>query len=410
MYYLLFTFYLAIAVYLIPRIPFIKKSGLSPAVIVSLLLIKIFAGLAVGWMSQKFYPGNDYWAINKDGLEEYKIMMSDPVEFLTNIFKSPYENGYTGFFNSIGSYWNDLRYNIILKMIAFCDIFSRGNYYINSLFFNFFGFFGPVALFRVFDDIYKNRKWAIIIGCFLLPSLLYYSSGIHKDLVIFTMLGFFCYALYFSSIQKSSIKRLLVILVSFMVILLVRNFVAIALIPASIAFIVCSKRRNRPFLVFASVYACLILAMFLLQVLIPSFQPLKIITQKQNDFLNLPTAATQLTANVLEPNLMSFVQNLPQAVDHGFLRPHLWDTKGNFILAFALELLFYELLFIVVLFKSRFRQPSFHSFILFAIFFGISMLLITGFIIPNTGSIVRYKSIYLPFLVTPLLCAFTRKN
>ena len=337
-------------------------------------------------------------------------MMSHPGEFLSNIFKSPYENKYAGFFNSIGSYWNDLRYNIILKLLAFCDIFSRGNYYINSLFFNFFGFLGPVALFRVFNDIYKNRKWAIITGCFLLPSTLYFSSGIHKDLIVFSMLGSFCYALYFSFTQAFTFKRSFIILISLIVVLFIRNFVAVALIPVSIAFILCIKKRTGPLLTFVSIYALIFLTLFLLQYLLPSFQPLKIITQKQTDFLNLPTAATQLKANMLQPDLKSFIKNIPQAIDHGFLRPYLWDTNGNFIFPFALELLFYELLFLFVLFKNRFRSISLDPFIIFAVFFAASMLLITGLIIPNTGSIVRYKSIYLPFLITPLLCSFSWKK
>ncbi|MEO8772002.1 MAG: hypothetical protein ABI402_18030 [Ferruginibacter sp.] len=383
---------------------------MTPIIIISLFLLKVIAGLAIGWMSQKYYPGNDYWALDKDGLVEYKLMMSHPREFLTNIFISPYKNGYTGFFNSIGSYWNDLRYNIILKLIAFCDIFSRGNYYINSLFFNFFGFIGLVALFHVFDDIYKNKKWIIITGCFLLPSTLYFSSGIHKDLIVLTMLGIFCYALYFSFTQKFTLNRSIIIFISFVVLLFMRNFVAVALIPVSIAYILCIKKRFGPFPTFISIYALIFLVLLFLQYLVPSFQPLKIITQKQTDFLNLPTAATQLKTNVLEPGLKSFVKNIPQAIEHGFLRPYLWDTKGNFIFPFALELLFYELLFLFVLFKNRFKPTLLNPFIIFSIFFAVSMLILTGLIIPNTGSIVRYKSIYLPFLITPLLCAFSCKK
>ncbi len=47
---------------------------------------------------------------------------------------------------------------------------------------------------------------------FLLPSALYFSSGIHKDLFVFTMLGLFLYALYFSVQQKFTPKRVIIIL------------------------------------------------------------------------------------------------------------------------------------------------------------------------------------------------------
>jgi hypothetical protein len=259
----------------------------------------------------------------------------------------------------------------------------------------------------VFNEIYKNRKWAIVTGCFLLPSALYYTSGIHKDLVIFTMLGLYFYAFYFSLIEKFTAKRTLIIFLSFIVMGLIRNYVAIALVPVSIALIICIKKSTRPFITFVSIYAMIFLILLVFQLIYPSFQPLKIITQKQTDFLNLPTAATQLNSNVLEPDLKSFIKNIPQAVDHGFLRPHLWDTNGNFISLFALELFFYELLFVLYFFKNLFKSISLNPFILFGIFFAISMLLITGLIIPNTGSIIRYKSIYLPLLIAPVLAKFS---
>ena len=410
MYYLLFLFYLIIGTYFVTRIPFIRKTGLSPKLIAILFVVKVLAGVAICWMSQKFYPGNDYYGLNTDGIVEYKILLNDPQEFFVNIFRSPYKNGYTGFFNSIGSYWNDLRYNIILKLLAFCDIFSQGNFYINSLIFNFFGFFGPVALFRVFTDIYKNKKWAVLAGCFLLPSTLYFSSGLHKDLIIFTMLGLFCYGLYFSTVHRPGKRRLLVIVLSFISILFIRNYVAVALVPASLSLIIAIKKRIKPLLAFAGTYAIGFLLIFTLQFFIPAFQPLKVITQKQLDFFDLPTAKTELETNKLEPTVSSFLRNLPQAFNHGFLRPYIWESGTSFLLPLSFELLVYEFLFLFMIFSHRFRINLQRPYILFSFFFAISMLLITGYIVPNMGSILRYKSIFLPFLLVPVLCSIKIKS
>jgi hypothetical protein len=406
---LLFTFYLVIATILIIRIPFIKKTGLSSKTIAGLFLLKIFAALSIGWLTHQYYPVNDYWLLNENGLVEYDLLMHHPHEFLTNIFRSPYQNGYDGFFNAVGSYWNDLRYNIILKLLAVCNVFSRGNYYINSIFFNFFGFFGSVALCHVFADVYKNKKWAVLAGCFLLPSTLYFCSGIGKDLIVFTMLGLFCYTLYFSVKRAFNTRRSLVIIISMVIILLMRNFVAVSLIPVSIAFIISIKKRINPLATFVATYAVIFLSVLLSQVIKPSSQPLKIITQRQRDFLNIPgEARSQLNVYVLEPSLKSFAINLPHAVDHGFSRPRLGDAGGKFMLPFAIELLLYELIFLFVVFMHRSAINFNHPFILFAFFFSVFMFLVTGYIIPNTGSIIRYKSIYLPFIITPLLCSFPK--
>ncbi len=343
-------------------------------------------------------------------MEEYQLLISDPKHFFTNIFSSPYKNGYNGFFNSTGSYWNDLKNNLIIKTLACCNFLSRGNYYINSLFFNFIGFFGHIALYKIFADIYKNKKWPAIIGCFLLPSTLYFSSGIHKDLVVFTLLGIYCYVLYFSVQNKLTLKYLFIICFTLITLLFIRNYVALSLIPASIAFYLCKKIRwNKP-AVFISIYAIGSLMSLLIYIVKPTFQPLQIIIQKQKDFFELPIASTQLETHVLEPNLISFIKNIPLAFNHSLFRPYLWEHPTIFLIPLAIELFLYQAIFIIMLIWYQKNTGHMQAFILFCIFFTLPMLLFTGYIVPNIGSIVRYRSIYLPFLITPALCSINFKK
>ena len=411
MHYLLFTIFLAAGCFFITRISFIKNSGLPIKLVLVLFFLKIVAGLLIGWMSQKFYPqGNDYWGLNVAGWEQYQLLVSDPKRFFTDMFSNNYQNGYDRLFNSYGSYWNDLKNTLIIKFLALCNIFSRGNYYINSLIFNFIGFFGHIALYRIFIDIYKETKWPVIIGCFLLPSTLYFSSGIHKDLVIFTALGLYCYAMYFSLQQKMNFKYLFTLIISFITLFLVRNFVAIAIIPATIAFIISKKTTISKPIIFISAYIMTLLLLCVVQIVKPSFQPVKIIAQKQQEFFELPYASTQISTHVLEPNAKSLLQNTPQALNHVLLRPYIWEHPTTFLVPLSIELFIYHLLFVLMLVLYQKKNTTVNSFILFGIFVSLSLLLFTGYIVPNIGSIVRYRSLYLPFLITPMLCHINWKR
>ena len=139
--YIVFTIYLVILCWLLTKIRFVKNSGLSNKYIIILFLVKVFAGLAIGWISLHIYnTGNDYWDVNREGWKEYQLLWSDPHEYFTNLFKSGYSQGYGGVFDSFQSFWNDLRNNIIVKMLSVFNLLTKGNYYINSLLFNFFGF------------------------------------------------------------------------------------------------------------------------------------------------------------------------------------------------------------------------------------------------------------------------------
>jgi hypothetical protein len=403
LYYFLFIIYLTSILYFIPRIAFIKNAGLKSSRIRTLFLLKVLVGVTWGFLNSTLADGtSDILAYNFWGWEEYQVLVNDPKAFLTNLFYANYP-GYNNFFGSAGSFWNDLEANIIAKFLAPLNIISRGNYYINSLFFNFFCFFGHIAIYKIFAHIYKDKKIAVLIGCFLLPSTLLFTSGIGKDNVIFTLFCLFSYCIYFSLQNKFTVKRTLLALLCFTGILLIRNYVALLLIPPLLAMAMAHKLTLSPVKIFAGVYLLVLLVLASLS-LSTSINPAEVIAQKQKDFLAIPAARTQLPMDTLLPNTGSLIKNLPQAINHGLLRPYIWESKNVFDFLLALELLFYILLFvflIATLKKTSQRPPP---FVLFAFAVSLSVWLLNGYIVPNFNSLVRYRSIFLPFLLTPVLC------
>jgi len=350
--------------------------------------------LLIGWFSKMYYPGNDYWALNQEGILEYQLLKKDPASFATNIFSSVYHH-YGGFFDSVGSYWNDLKNNLIIKAIALCNIFSGGNYYINSIFFNSVCFAGLVGLFRVYRKAIPGSETPLTVACFLVPSTLYFGSGIYKDLVVLAMMGFYVYALYQLIYSKASGRRFILLILSWLAILLIRNYIAVILLPLSIGLYVSSLTHKKTW-VFAATVMLLLLAF-------GSSRVLSVIVQKQKDFAALPVASTQLPMPELEPNAGSFIKALPGAIDHGFFRPYIWDGSSKFLIPMAVELLLIEILVVLFFVYGRRQQSRKKAFIWFGIGLAVSLLIITGFIIPNTGSIIRYRSIFLPFLLAPII-------
>ena len=405
--YILFIVYLVIFCWLVTKVSFVKNCGLQKKYIVLLFAAKIFAGLAIGWISIHIYStGNDYWDVNREGWSEYQLLWSNPHEYFTNLFKSGYDQGYGGLFDSFQSFWNDLRNNIIIKLLSLCDIFSRGNYYINSLFFNFIGFLGHVALYRIFVQLFKRQQLAIVIGCFLLPSMLYFTSGVQKDGIVFTTLAFLFYAV-FQSLQKNawSIKRLCIIFTAFIILFLIRSYVLINLLPALAIWVLVATFKWPPLQSFLIGYIIAGLIFFNINNIVPSVDPLKTVTNKQAAFFTLPKAATEIRLDTLHPNFKSFLSNAPQAFNHLLLRPYLTEVPAKSLLPVNIELLVYQFLFILFLF---FKRPPVKEeqgpFLFFGVFFTLTMFLFIGYIMPNLGSIVRYRSVYLPFLVTPVIC------
>jgi len=405
--YLLFALYLVILSSLMLRVPFMKNAGIRPGVLLSLFLLKILAGIVIGWIAIHIYgPGNDYWDTNDYAGEEYQLLLTNPSKYFINIFTSDYQDGYAGMFSSGNSYWNDLKGNIVIKLVSVFNIFSRGDYYINSLFFNFIIFFGHVILYRLFIKIFPQRQLLVIIGCFLLPSTLYFSSGIHKDGLVFLMLAVLIYTVYESLVKNCfNFKRILVIVVSLALLFLLRNYIFLAVMPALFAWILITKTKWPAVPVFASVYLLCGLLVFNVDAVVQKIKPLEIITAKQTEYLNLQQAATQIELTPLQPTFKSFAVNAPQAINHSFMRPYIWELPVKSILPLSIELLGYQILFLLLIF---FRRKDFNPLnkplLLFILFFVFTAFLIIGYIVPNLGSLVRYRSLYFPLVVTPILC------
>lgn len=389
------------------RVPFIKNAGISGGILLSLFILKIFAGIAIGWIAIHVYgPGNDYWDVNDFAKEEYQLLHTNPGKYFINIFTSDYQGGYAGIFSSGNSYWNDLKGNIVIKMVSVFNIFSGGNYYINSLFFNFIIFFGHVILYRLFIKIFPQRQLLVIIGCFLLPSALYFSSGIHKDGLVFLMLAVLIYSVYESLLKNQfNFKRVLLIIVSLVLLFLLRNFIFLALLPALFAWILVAKTKWPAIPIFAAIYLLCGLLVFNVDAVVQKIKPLEIIISKQTEYLKLDSAATQIELTPLQPAFKSFALNAPQALTHSFLRPYIWELPVKTILPLSIELLAYQILFLLLIFfRSKDFNPGNKPLLLFIVFFSITVFLIIGYIVPNLGSLFRYRSLYFPLIITPVLC------
>ena len=189
-----------------------------------------------------------------------------------------------------------------------------------------------------------------------------------------------------------------------------RNFLLLALIPATIDFLLSKKYAVSNTKILISFLFIGLVFFITAENVFPNLQPLKIITHRKADFDNLKTANSNLGSFELKPTLSSFLKNSPTAINHGFLRPYIWETKNIFSFLLGLELLLFEALILIAVyfyFKNRNKQKQhFHFLLFYMLLIAGIMIFTTGFIVPNYNSIARYRSLFLPYLLTPILMRF----
>ena len=403
--YLLFLFYLVIFCWLISRINFFRGAGINKSLLISLFLARVIAGLVNGYLNFNYFTGTDTVLFQQEGIAEYHLLFNNTSEYFTNIFHSNHNNSYSRFLESSDSYWNDTRSNLIVKMLSVFNIFSGTNFYINTLFYNFFIFFGAVGLYKVFIKTFPFYPFILIACIFLLPSVIYFTSGIHRDGLIFLSLSMLMYHVFFLLRNKEfSWKRILIALFFLSLILLLRNFVFITLVPALIAWIVAEKKPKYALVIFAGIYFFVTILFFCSGFLGPKFDLPGYVSSRQRAFIEIAkNGASAININPLYPNFRSFLNNTPQALNHSLMRPYLTEHINFLYVLAGWEILLYEILLLLLIFFRK-KNIAIGPLICFSCFFSISMFLVIGYTIPIIGAIARYRSIYFPLLLIPVIC------
>jgi hypothetical protein len=405
--HLLFVAWLVFFAWLVTKTKFFLASGLSKPQLVILFLLKVIAGIFYGWVG--LYYGRhaqmeDTWVFHYQGLIEYGLLYEKPAEYFTNLFHNPYETGFGNFFGSENSYWNDLKGNVFIKFISLHHVLSFGHYYVNVIFYSFVSLFGPVAFYRVMIDLYPGKKLNVLLAVFMIPSFFYWSSGIHKEGLIFLGIALIIYHIYFANKEgRYSVKRVTGLLLGLVLLALLRNFLLIILIPAILAWLVANRWPRHRVLCFSVVYFAFIILFFTLRYVDSRLDFPMAVANKQRAFREMTGGNSSIPIQEINPDVLSFARSVPQAVTLSFLRPYPSDIRHLLTLAAALEVGVLLLLFLFFLF---FKDPAIRlkdNLVYFCLFFGISMLLSIGFSVNNLGAIVRYRSVVLPLLITLLV-------
>ncbi len=398
---LIFIVYFFLFAWLITIIPFFKNSGIGKFGLILLFVIKIVAGFAYAWLyaSPQYIATADTWHFYNDSLKETDWLLRDPIGFIKDLFYSPY-NQTSNLFLSGSSYWNDLKDNVFIKLMAVINVFTNKSYYTNIIVFNFLFFFGPVALYRLVQPLWNYNKWWLIAFTFLMPSFLFWCSGVHKDGLLFSALMISVYCFHQQIIQHRFLwKHSLLMLFCFAVLFALRNVVLVLLLPALTAFYVSNTKPHYQWFVFTCFYAVGFLLFFVLPHLSPALNFPQYIINKQTEFNALP-GNSKIVLPALQPTLFSLTRFFPYALDLIFLRPHWSDVKGILYLFSFLENTFVMVVMLVwVCFHQSLKKIN--SLLICFLFFSISVWLLCGYTVTFSGATARYKS-----LTTPLFIAF----
>jgi hypothetical protein len=410
--YFLFAIYLLFFCWLVTRVKFFQKTGLNNQWLIGLFLLKVAAGVAYGWFFStipNFKGTADTWKFFLEGCRDTELLYANPVRYFTSIADNPYGRSYGHFFSTANSYWNELKHTYMVKIVSILNVASGSRYYVNVIFYSFITFFGPMAFIRVMNDVFPKKLKLITISTLLFPSFIFWSSGIHKDGLIFTFLTLAVFIFHFSVKEKRfGFKQFLLIGLLILLIFPVRNHVVLACIPGFFAWWLAEKYFVRKWIPFLLLTIICTTVFFGSKYIHPKLDLTVSIVLRKQAFVKLG-GNSFLPQRELKATFKSFVVNAPQALNHALVRPYITEIISPLYLLSAVEILFVWLLVFIWFF--RFTDNAYrHSVVIFLLFVSAILLLLTGYIVPQLGAIVRYRAIFFPYILVPIIATIDWKS
>ena len=391
--YLLFPCYLILFSALLYYLAVKNHIQVDGRIAIASFLLKVAMGCLYGYIFLHYYGGDDTWRYHYQSQEETALLMKDPLKFFTSLFDLNDRTSYSAMFESVDSYWKELEYVLLIKLIAIFNLFSGGHYYINVIWFSFLSFWGGYYFYRLFNRTYPGyEKSMAAVFLFFIP-MVFWTSGIRKDGLIFLFLGliFYHFQLFLSDRKW---PRIMIITLSLFMLFLIRNFVALTLLPALLAWGIATKGTKKAWQVFSLVYGISLVLFFLSAITGPVNFPRKI-TERQFEFFRLK-GGSHIQLDSLHGDPLSYIRILPQALNHVFLRPYPGEQASLLFRFSSLESWFCIFLFLLLLLypapaaRGIFRSP----FMMTIIFYSLNNYLLIGYTIPFLGAIVRYRIIF----------------
>ncbi len=395
----LFVIYFTLLLLIINYIVKKKVSDLSFWQIGAIFSFKVLLGCLYGYIFLKYYGGDDTWNFFNDSLGEYQKLIQHPGIFFNELLPGQGVMQAGSFVQGLNIYLPAIEYRLTIKMLAVFNIFSRGNYYIDVLFFESVVCWGPFLLFKLLSSHFPNKKNALSIAVFFIPSITFWISGIRAEGLL---LLFMSLVLFYSNKQmdRKKFMNVLYIISGFVGIFIFRLEFLLVFLIAFFCWLVARKKTHYAIYIFLLVYIGCLCIFFLSLFASPQKNPANLIIKRQYEFFALH-GKTRFKLDSLQPTAGSFIKIFPQALTNTFARPFIWEAKGSLQWVNALGILgdFALLLLVFVRPEKNIRTLLTQPLLLLFIFYGVSEIILIGYISPFPGAIVRYKSIPLLFLI-----------
>jgi len=369
-------------------------ADISAKIYISALILKLFAGLCVGWIFYQYYGHGDTILF----FEKSKTIALLPLgDYIPTIFSS-----------SNYSTADHPRVLFFTKFLSFFTLISGQSYWLASMYLSLLSFFSCWYFVRCLIKAFPSLKQVTLICFLFIPSIVFWSSGILKDTIAFSTLLFAIGTIIKAYHQKSvSVIEWILSIVAIFILLKVKHYLLIALLVfTGLLFFTKLIGKAKP------VYKITALLIFIIAITTTQFiHPyLKFdriaLTLYENNraILKKSDPENRLNVSIDSPSFDSIVPIIPAAIQTGLFRPSIFDRSPIWGWIHRMENTLLSILFVSSIILYLKHRPKIDFPLMIAALLTIVLLATTlTLATPNFGSLVRYKNAFMPYFF--LICS-----
>ena len=385
------------------------------------LSVRIIGALALGFIYQFYYNGGDTFNYHTHGSRHiWEAFIDSPSNGFQLLFAGKEHVGQTFKYSSQIAFFGDPSSYFIVRIAAVIDLLTFSSYSATAVVFAVISFAGMWAFFLTFYRAYPNVSGWIAITILFVPSVFFWGSGILKDTVTLTALGFLTFAIRRIFIEKRiNATSIFLLIVCTFVIYSVKKYILLCYLPAALVWVQTVRLAS----IKSAIVRVMVVPFFLIAVLASSYYAVTIVGENDEKYAMENLAKTaQITAydigyytgrgagssysiGELDGTFTGMLKLIPQAVNVSLFRPYLWEASNPLMLLSALESLVVFGLTIFVIYRKRLvlveaiRNPD----ILFCLIFSVTFAFAVGVSTFNFGTLTRYKIPLIPFYLLALI-------
>ncbi|WP_157433383.1 hypothetical protein [Adhaeribacter aquaticus] len=370
-------------------------------------------GIGLGYFYINYANGSDTYRYHTQSLVVYDYFQEHPSKYFYLLLSQPYQSSTFRHLIDFATYSNSYFLVLVLSLL---NIITNGSYYLNSVYFSLFCFFGVWQLIRVLNHLNTEYKVPVVFSFLLFPSVAFWSSGVMKEPIY---LGALCWlfaatlTIAYQERNNNFLKHLLQGIIAAYLVWKMRYYFAAVVFPLLFSFALVkllanklklSASRRRTIVIFGG--WILVIALFLsqLQTTLNLEFFLEQLMKNYHTLLKASEGKPVIELTNLEPTVCSVMLHAPLALLQTIYRPFLGEGTSFFYWVAGLENLFILGLSAFSLIGFIKKSPKEITFIF--IIMGIYILVVgalLGLTTPNFGTLNRYRIAILPFLVFILL-------